>query len=272
MFKYNIIFITSSLGALWQVNLKNFFAYSAITNTGFILLAFINFNITTIFSAYFYLIIYLITTIITFYSFIIIRPRQFNSSQLFSFNNFKCLGLINPLLLFSISLNFLSFAGIPPLPGFFSKFLILISLIEVGNLKLTFFMILISLFAAYYYIRPIKIIVFSMLLKPKFLLDIPFFSVFFISSFFLFNLQFLILLDPLVSLFSYDIININKIINTNLKSNIFNFIENININNFSSEFNSSFNINNININIIPKGSCPKVNVFSLFFDTENNKK
>ena len=61
-------------------------------------------------------------------------------------------------------------------------------------------MVLISIFAAYYYIRPIKLLVFSMLLKPKFLVDIPFFSVFFISLFFLFNLQILIHLDQLINI------------------------------------------------------------------------
>lgn len=181
-----------ALGALWQINVKQFFAYSAITNTGFILLSLISFSSIGGFSAIFYLIIYILTTLITFYSFIIIKPRQIKTSQVLLFDNFKCLFLVNPILLFLIAINFLSFAGIPPLPGFFTKFIILIVLYEEGKFKLIFLTLLISLLAAYYYIRPIKLIFFSMIVKPKFLSDLSFISVLFISSFFLFNILFAI--------------------------------------------------------------------------------
>lgn len=60
-----------------------------------------------------------------------------------------------------LSINFLSLAGIPPLSGFISKFLIFVSLVEGNYLKFLLFLIFMSLVAAYYYIRTIKILVFS---------------------------------------------------------------------------------------------------------------
>ena len=108
-----------------------------------------------------------------------------------------------------ISINFLSLAGIPPLSGFISKFLILVSLVETNHLKLLLFVILISLVAAYYYIRTIKILVFSNKKTPKFLVEIPYISGLIIIL--TFYLNFFLILQP---------------------SLVFNFIENILVHEF----------------------------------------
>lgn len=69
--------------------------------------------------------------------------------------------MINPIFLIILCINLLSLAGIPPLSGYISKFLIFISLVEGNYLKFLFFLIFMSLITAYYYIRIIKILVFS---------------------------------------------------------------------------------------------------------------
>ena len=115
----------------------------------------------SIFAGIFYLFIYLFSTFGIFYTFLILKPRQFNSVSFLEFEHFTCLKLINPVLLIILSINFLSLAGIPPLSGFISKFLIFISLVEGNYLKFLLFLIFMSLIAAYYYIRTIKIFIFS---------------------------------------------------------------------------------------------------------------
>lgn len=50
------------------------------------------------------------------------------------------------------------------------------------------FIIIISLISAYYYIRTIKIIVFSNQKKPKFFVEIPFFSALILILIFYFNI------------------------------------------------------------------------------------
>merc|ERR1711976_497740 len=186
--------IFGSFGALWQNNIKKFMAYSAITNSGFIVLALSMFSFESLFAGIFYLLVYLLSTFSIFYAFLIIKPRQLSSYALLEFKNFTCLKLINPLLLIMLSINFLSLAGIPPLSGFISKFLILISLVETNNLKLLLFLILISLIAAYYYIRTIKILVFTNEKQPKFLSEIPYFSGVILVVTFYFN--FFVMLQP----------------------------------------------------------------------------
>ena len=54
-----------------------------------------------------------------------------------------------------------SFAGIPPLAGFFGKYLIFRTAIENGLISLALFGLNISVVAAYYYIRIIKIMYFD---------------------------------------------------------------------------------------------------------------
>lgn len=152
------------------------------------------FSFESLFAGVFYLLIYLLATFSIFYTFIIVKPKQFNSYTLLEFKNFTCLKLINPTLIMILSINFLSLAGIPPLSGFISKFLILISLVESNHLKLLLFVIFISLIAAYYYIRTIKILVFSNKKTPKFLVEIPYISGLIIIIIFYFN--FFLMLQP----------------------------------------------------------------------------
>ena len=137
---------------------------------------------------------------VTFFSFMVNKKRQLNSSHLYTFNDFSCFALINPLLLLTLSINFLSFAGIPPLPGFFTKFLVLLSLMELEYFKLIFFIVVISIVSAYYYIRPIKIMFFPILVKPKFTVEMRLLVVYLIIFFLLFNLSFIFNMDILINL------------------------------------------------------------------------
>ena len=103
-------------------------------------------------------------------------------------------------------------AGIPPLSGFISKFFIFLSVVELNNLKILFILILVSLTSAYYYIRPIKLLLFYTKVKPKFLAEIPFFSGIILILIFFFNL-FLILQPRLLfffieNSFTYEFLNI----------------------------------------------------------------
>lgn len=186
--------VFGSFGALWQNNIKKFMAYSAINNSGFILLSLSLFSFESVFAGIFYLVVYLLSTFSIFYIFILIKPKQFNSFYLLEFKNFSCLKLINPAIVIILSINFLSLAGIPPLSGFISKFLILISLIELNYIKLVLFILFISLISAYYYIRVIKILVFSNTKNTKFFVEIPYFSGLILVLIFYFNL--FIMLNP----------------------------------------------------------------------------
>ena len=67
----------------------------------------------------------------------------------------------NPILGLSLALCLFSMAGIPPLVGFFAKYMVLYSAIENGYYFLAFVGILASVISAAYYLRIIRVIHFD---------------------------------------------------------------------------------------------------------------
>ena len=134
------------------------------------------------------MIIYLFSTFAIFYSFIIVKPSHVKAINLLDFKNYSSVNLINPTLVSLVSLNFLSMAGIPPFAGFLSKFLIFVSVLEFQSLLLIFSLILVSLFSAYYYIRPIKLLLFHDKKTPSFLVEITSWSSFILIIITFFNI------------------------------------------------------------------------------------
>jgi len=72
----------------------------------------------------------------------------------------------NPILGLSLAVCLFSMAGIPPLVGFFAKYMVLYSAIENGYYFLAFVGILASVVSAAYYLRIIRVIHFSAISFP----------------------------------------------------------------------------------------------------------
>jgi NADH-ubiquinone oxidoreductase chain 2 len=68
---------------------------------------------------------------------------------------------INPVLSFSLAITLFSFAGIPPLIGFFGKQMILSAAIDSGYIFMSLIAILTSVISAVYYLTIIKQIFFD---------------------------------------------------------------------------------------------------------------
>ena len=156
-------FFFGALGAMNQFKIKKFMAYSAIANSGFILLGFYTFSFEGLVTSFIYLIIYLLLTFTLFYFFISFIPyKGFKISlQNLTFLNYKSFLFLNPWILFFLSFNLFSMGGIPPLSGFFSKFLLFNVLFDNNNFTLLIFSLLFSLIIIFYYIRIIKILIFT---------------------------------------------------------------------------------------------------------------
>jgi NADH:ubiquinone oxidoreductase subunit 2 (subunit N) len=155
--------VIASFSAFRQTKIKRLLAYSSIGHVGFILLSLAlgsnqGLNVATI-----YLILYLISTLSVFTIIIGITTRLGHKPNLLV--EFSGLGRINPILSICLSLLFFSFAGIPPLSGFISKFLILLNVTISGLWLTTTIAIFASCFATYYYLRLIKTIWFDKPLK-----------------------------------------------------------------------------------------------------------
>jgi len=155
--------------AISQKRFKRFLLYSSISQIGFLILGLSQYKIDSIVSVYFFLFIYLITSIIILGFLSNFYNINVKTSSLNNLNILKPVLLIdissyfrsNFIWAISILVVFFSFAGIPPLTGFLAKVLIILNLIKEYQYFLSSILVLISVVSSYYYLRIVKIIFFE---------------------------------------------------------------------------------------------------------------
>lgn len=143
--------IVSNVTAVYQTNIKRMLAYSSIAHVGYILLAFISGGIRPEGVVFYYLLSYSSASLVAF-GIVSILENTYGSASLTSFQ-----GLFHktPFVATCFTIVLLSLAGIPPLAGFFAKYIILGSSIDAGHIYLTILAIVTSLIGIVYYFRPI---------------------------------------------------------------------------------------------------------------------
>ena len=149
-----------NIGAVLQNSAKRMLAYSSVGHVGFLLMAMItlagsqssNGNdgqpYKTIF---FYLAAYAVASLTVFNAVAIVEK----STGSVSVANFKGLFKRSPLLAVSMTIALLSLAGIPPLAGFFGKYMVFVLVIQQGYVLLALLGVIASLIGVYYYFRVI---------------------------------------------------------------------------------------------------------------------
>ena len=146
-----------SMAALVQKKIKRLLAFSAISHTGFILLALCSGSYLSIKAATFYLIFY---TLMTFSTFAIVMISVNQTNFLKYLISWSYLAKRNFCLAITFSLILFSLAGIPPLTGFYSKLLVFLALLNDQKIFTMTVMALLSCVGCFYYIRLIKIFFF----------------------------------------------------------------------------------------------------------------
>ncbi len=172
--------IIGTVLGLTQSRIKRLFAYSTISHLGFMLLALSINSIESIQAFIFYLMQYSLSNLNAFmlllaigyslycysnenkkYSFLLDK----NNSPIQLISQMKGFFYINPMLALSLAITLFSFAGIPPLIGFFAKQMVLSAALDNGYIFLTLVAILTSVISAVYYLNIIKEIFFD---KPEY--------------------------------------------------------------------------------------------------------
>ena len=161
------IFIGSLL-ALKQKRLKRLIIYSSISQGGFLISALSVNTIESASSIYFFLTIYLISSVLVWLKFSNFYTTQINFNSFLNFNQTPLYlsslsNFFKSNLLWSLSfiIIFFSFAGIPPLSGFLSKIFIILSLLKTQTISNSYLLILVSIIPIFYYLRIIKIVFFE---------------------------------------------------------------------------------------------------------------
>ena len=155
--------IIGNLIALMQINVRRILAYSAIGHIGFILLAFSIGGLQGISASLTYLLIYLIMTMAAFS---LIESVSTEDHQHIELSDLKGLSNSNPIIAFMLLFTMFSMVGIPPFIGFYAKWIVLSELINSGSIWLGVIGIIMSVIAAYYYLRIIWFMYFEKTEKP----------------------------------------------------------------------------------------------------------
>ncbi len=152
-----------NLTALSQTSLKRMLGYSSIAHAGYLLAGLVPGTENAIDGALFYLFTYAFMNVGAFIIIIAIEQpieTDIERSQL------RGAGQKAPWLAGFMALFLFSLSGIPPLAGFFGKFLLFRAIIEGGFLWLAIAMVLNSAISAYYYLRVIVAMYFRSGAKP----------------------------------------------------------------------------------------------------------
>lgn len=153
-------FLYGSFGAIRQVTIKRILAYTSITQTGFFFSGILTGNWQGFVSGGFHMFMYIFTLslffllLFSFYN-IYSRPEPIFSVDLIGF------GRNYPWFSMGFSVVFLSMAGLPPMLGFFTKFMVFLALFNTKHFSLLLLAIIVSVVTAFIYLRFLKIIWFE---------------------------------------------------------------------------------------------------------------
>lgn len=163
--------LVGNLAAIMQTNLKRMLAYSTISQMGFVLLGLMsgviqgNVDATAVENAYssamFYVVTYVLTTLAAFGVIMLLAREGFESEEVADLSG---LNQRSPLYAAVMSICLFSFAGLPPLVGFYAKLSVLQALVASGqtaHLVLAVFAVMMSLVGAFYYLRVVKVMYFD---------------------------------------------------------------------------------------------------------------
>jgi NADH:ubiquinone oxidoreductase subunit 2 (subunit N) len=152
-----------ALGGLEQRKLKTLLAYSSVSHTGYLLLAFSTGNVEGVQMMFYYLAIYMISglSVWAVYLFLIQKRDVYYNKNNKELGDLVLLRESNPMLAFILAMTFFSLAGIPPLVGFLIKVGVFSAAINSSAYLVSVVSIVLSVISTFYYIRLIKVLYFE---------------------------------------------------------------------------------------------------------------
>ena len=157
--------VLGAFAAIGQTNIKRLMAYSSIANVGYALVGLAAAGSTVdgagadgVQGVIVYMAIYLVMTLGTFACILAMRR---GGQSVESIEELAGLKDTHPGMAFALAMFMFSFAGIPPLAGFFAKFYVFLPAIKAGLYVLAVIGVVTSVVGAYYYLRIVKLMYFD---------------------------------------------------------------------------------------------------------------
>ncbi|MBU6266283.1 MAG: NADH-quinone oxidoreductase subunit NuoN [Sphingomonadales bacterium] len=151
--------VVGALGAIGQDNIKRLMAYSSINNVGFMLIGLATATPAGASAMLVYLAIYVVMSLGGFAAVLMLRDAEGNAVE--SIADLGGLSRSRPGLSGALAMIMFSLAGIPPLFGFWGKFVVFQAAVEAGMLPLATLGIAASVIGAFYYLKVVKVMYFD---------------------------------------------------------------------------------------------------------------
>ena len=151
--------VLGAAGAIGQTNIKRLLAYSSINNVGFALVGLAAGTKQGVAAVLTYLAIYVVMTIGSFLC--VLQMRDKDGQPVESIASLSGLSQSRKGLAAALAIFMFSLAGIPPLFGFWAKFVVFDAAVAAGLLPLAAIGIAASVIGAFYYLKIIKTMYFD---------------------------------------------------------------------------------------------------------------
>jgi NADH-quinone oxidoreductase subunit N len=151
--------ILGAVGAIGQQNIKRLLAYSSINNVGFALIGLAAGTETGVAAVMSYMAIYVVMTLGCFLC--VLQMRDASGTPVETISSLSGLSQTRKGLAAALAIFMFSLAGIPPLFGFWAKFLVFDAAVAAGLLPLAAIGISASVIGAFYYLKIIKTMYFD---------------------------------------------------------------------------------------------------------------
>jgi NADH-quinone oxidoreductase subunit N len=148
--------LLGNLVAITQTSVRRLIAYSAVAHAGYMLLAFVAHTQQSLAALLYYVVTYSLATL-GILGVIAITEKQIGNDKI---SGLAGLSRRAPFLSFCLFIFLLSLAGIPPLSGFFAKFLLFTAVLAGTGSRLLLWMVILAIgmsaVSLFYYLRVLK--------------------------------------------------------------------------------------------------------------------
>jgi len=141
--------LVGNISALVQVNVKRMLAYSSVAHAGYLLMGIVANNESGWSGVIFYSAAYMFMQL---GAFIVVSVFEDKNSENQNINDYAGLYKSHPMLAAAMAIFMLSLAGIPPMAGFFGKYMLFKGAIQNGYTWLTIVAVISSIISMYFYI------------------------------------------------------------------------------------------------------------------------
>jgi len=150
--------VVGNLAAIMQTNIKRMLAYSTISHMGFVLLGLLPGTAFGYSASMYYVIVYALMSTAAFGMVIMLSEGGVEADRL---EDFKGLNQRNPFYAAIMGIVMFSMAGVPPMVGFFAKWMVIKAAMEAGLFWLAIAAVVFAVVGAFYYLRVIKFMYFD---------------------------------------------------------------------------------------------------------------